>query len=133
MNTVWDETQNFNKTESIATTFTAPYAEGDHLGNVFKGWFLAPATTNYRFYMACDDLCLLRLGKTPGLGPEGYNNTEDIISTSSWADKRQYHKEDGQKRHSEWIALEEGQHYYIESHHVEYGGGDNFAVAVEIE
>lgn len=133
MNTVWDETKNFTKVESIATTFTSPYMEGDYLGNVHKGWFVAPATTKYRFYMACDDNCLLRLGKTPGLGPEGYNNTEDIISIYSWTDRRHYFKQDGIKRHSEWIALEEGQHYYIESHHVEGGGGDHVSVAVEIE
>jgi hypothetical protein len=83
--------------------------------------------------MACDDHCLLKLGKTPDLGPEGFNNTVDIITTYAWADRGQYHKVDGHKRHSDWIALEEGKHYYIESHHVEGGGGDHFSVAVEIE
>jgi len=34
---------------------------------------------------------------------------------------------------SQWIALEEGEAYYIEGNHYEGGGGDNFAVSVEIE
>jgi hypothetical protein len=30
-------------------------------GNVLKGYFRAPATTSYRFYMSCDDKCILNL------------------------------------------------------------------------
>jgi hypothetical protein len=43
------------------------YNEGDleHHANKYRGWFIAPATTNYRFYMACDDRCTLYLGDTP--------------------------------------------------------------------
>ena len=36
-------------------------------------------------------------------------------------------------RTSEWIALEAGEHYYIQGQHLEGTGGDHFSVAVEIE
>jgi hypothetical protein len=37
------------------------------------------------------------------------------------------------KRISEWVALTEGEHYYIEGKHLEGTGGDHFSTAVEIE
>jgi hypothetical protein len=43
----------------------APYEIGNQYANIFKGWFVAPATTRYRFYIACDDICDLKLGNTP--------------------------------------------------------------------
>jgi hypothetical protein len=132
MHTITDETKDFNRSELIATTFATPYNEGTHIGNVFKGWFIPPVSTEYRFYMACDDHCLLRIGKTAGLGPEGFNATEDIITTYGATSRRLYHYVDGRNRVSEWRFLEANQSYYIESHHVEGGGNDHFSVAVEI-
>jgi len=38
---------------------------GDKYGTVSKGWFIPPETTDYKFYMACDDACVLKLGETP--------------------------------------------------------------------
>ena len=32
---------------------------------LYRGWFVPPATTNYRFYNSCDDHCALRLGTHP--------------------------------------------------------------------
>mmetsp|Transcript_20898 Transcript_20898/g.32322 ORF Transcript_20898/g.32322 Transcript_20898/m.32322 type:complete len:197 (-) Transcript_20898:5035-5625(-) len=32
-------------------------------GEIYKGWFIAPATKRYRFYMACDDSCELHFSK----------------------------------------------------------------------
>ena len=96
------------------------------------GWFKAPSTNDFLFYMACDDNCMLRLGKTAGIGPEGFNATEDIITTNGATGHRLYNKVDGRNRVSDWVTLEKDEHYYIESHHVEGGGGDHFSVAVEI-
>jgi hypothetical protein len=44
-----------------------PVNEGNLLGNIYKGWFIAPATTNYKFYMACDDYCKVNLGSISGV------------------------------------------------------------------
>jgi hypothetical protein len=39
----------------------------------------------------------------------------------------------GQDRISDWVSLEEGKKYYIESAHLNGGGGDHFNLGVEIE
>jgi hypothetical protein len=35
------------------------------IANMYKGWFVAPATTRYRFYVACDQACDVQFGSTP--------------------------------------------------------------------
>jgi hypothetical protein len=32
---------------------------GDRHGSLYKGWFIPPTDGRYRFYMICDDKCLL--------------------------------------------------------------------------
>lgn len=53
----WNRFDEYETTDSLALSLESPYQVGDKLGNMFKGWFVAPATTNYRFYVACDDYC----------------------------------------------------------------------------
>jgi hypothetical protein len=43
-----------------------PRDVGDNMANVMRGWFVAPATTRYRFMTACDDYCALRMSSHPG-------------------------------------------------------------------
>lgn len=119
----------FVRNESIALTLATPLDEGSSIGNLFKGWFIAPATTNYKFYMSCDDHCILKLGLTP----ENVTDVQDIIQIYEWSEWRDYFQEDGANRSSVWIALEADQAYYLEANHVEFGGGDHLTVAVEIE
>jgi hypothetical protein len=54
-----------------------PYLLGDKFGNIYKGWFVAPATTNYKFYIACDDYCKINLGNTSGVVE---NPTEIVLN-----------------------------------------------------
>jgi hypothetical protein len=49
----------------------------------------------------------------------------------AWYSRRYYHKED--KQISAWVALEEGEAYYIEGYHYDYNGYNHFTVGVEIE
>jgi len=49
----------------LAMHFEAPKDDGDNIGNLYRGWFIAPATTNYRFYTVCDDHCAMRMAITP--------------------------------------------------------------------
>jgi hypothetical protein len=37
---------------------------GLYHGSILNGWFIPPATTSYRFYISCDDFCILKLGTT---------------------------------------------------------------------
>lgn len=97
-----------------------------------KGWFIPPATTNYRFYMSCDDYCQLDLALNSG-------EVSDVTRmATSWGaiDHRAYFSridKDRPELESEWVHLEEGLPYYIEGRHYEGWGGDHFSVAVEIE
>jgi hypothetical protein len=38
----------------------------DTYSSQFKGWVIAPATTKYRLFMACDDYCELNFGLKSG-------------------------------------------------------------------
>jgi len=119
--------------QSILTAFSTGKDEGNYHGNILKGWFVAPETTEYRFFMACDDNCRLFLGKEPNKGPEVVNNTEKILEVWWASNYREYFRVDGQTRGSKWVNMTKGAHYYIETHHVEGGGGDHLNVAVEIK
>ena len=45
----------------LLTAFEQSYNNYTRAGTITKGWFRAPATGNYRFYMSCDDACNLWL------------------------------------------------------------------------
>jgi hypothetical protein len=74
-------------------TPAAPKNEGNHHGNVYKGWFIPPASTKYTFWMACDDHCILKLGQNKSVG-NTTENVRDIIKIYSWSGHRDYFKAD---------------------------------------
>jgi hypothetical protein len=43
-----------------------PYGEGNRHENIFKGWFIPPATTRYKFYQTCDNYCRIYLSNVTG-------------------------------------------------------------------
>ena len=108
-----------------------PYAEGDKIGNIYKGWFVAPATTNYRFYIACDDYCMLKLGNVSMV----VEDPTELVKTFRGTNYRDWWETSGSeyKKISDWVSLTEGEHYYIEGQHLEGNGNDHFSAAVEIE
>ena len=57
-------------TEMYASDFEAPEnVKPNGYGNIYSGYFKAPATANYRFYMSCDDGCQLYLSNGTSLDP----------------------------------------------------------------
>ena len=55
---------------SMSTGFTLKHAVdlepptnflNGNYGNLYTGFFKAPATAKYRFYMSCDDVCIIEL------------------------------------------------------------------------
>lgn len=91
-----------------------------------SGWFAAPATAQYRFRITCDDYCEFHMGL----------NTSDPLQTTALASRwgwtaRRSHFRAGSTV-SEWVNLTKGHEYYISGRHYDGGGGDNFAVGVEI-
>ena len=47
--------------------------------NEFKGWFIPPATTRYKFYQYCDDWCKVSFSNVIGDSTE---NVTDLVSQS---------------------------------------------------
>lgn len=45
---------------------TPKYEEDIFNINQFKGWFIPPATTRYKFYQACQEKCKISLSNVPG-------------------------------------------------------------------
>ena len=97
-------------------------------GNIFSGYFKAPATGRYRFYMSCDDTCSLSLGN------EAMNplSLAVILQLDRYSGYRNYFTVSG-SRISSWITLTKDNYYPIEAKHVQITGADHFTVSVEIE
>jgi hypothetical protein len=70
-------------------------------------------TGKHRFYMACDDYCFLKVGKTPNI----ITDAVELLNVNSYAPDRDYFRDynDGRKRISAWVDLVKGQHYYLET------------------
>jgi len=116
-------------THSVALQYEGGYSVGSYYVNHYYGWFVAPATTRYRFYVVCDDHCAVQLGLTPGSA----DAPETILDTDTHTDKRWAWAEDDETRVSDWYELTEGEQYYLESEHQDWSGGDHFTLSVEIE
>jgi hypothetical protein len=100
------------------------------MGSRYRGWFIPPATSNYRFYMGCDDRCTLKFNNVSDTS----SNTATIIDdlSDAWSPRRNYYRPNRNQK-SEWHSLTAGQHYYIEGLHYDYNGNNHFSVGVEIE
>lgn len=114
----------------LLTEFETPYRFEDNYGTIARGWFVPPKTTNYRFWMACDDQCYLDMGLNTS-DPLNVTRLTWIGGAISYRDYINRHHD--RQLASDWLALEEGQMYYIEGSHAEGGWGDHFTVSVEIE
>jgi len=107
----------------------------DH-GTWFQGYFLAPATTNYRFYLSGDDKNELWLDSTTPYDPDTAVDHTLVNIATTWAISwREADKQSSTATPpvSDWIALEEGKYYKMESLHKDTGGDSHHTVSVEIE
>lgn len=98
-----------------------------------SGWFVAPATADYRFYVSCGSACELYLDYENPFVP-GSPSTEEpqgtlIASLSKGSRWREYFYNliDG-THFSEWISLVEGESYYMVGE-----TSTEMAVAVEVK
>jgi hypothetical protein len=122
----------------VAMQFEVPHSKYDKYGNLMQAWFRAQESTTsnsntakYRFYMACDDKCLLKLGTAPD--DSSTSNLKTLLDISTATSNRDYWFNDGIKRVSDWVTLTKGKDYYIEGRHTEGSGNDHFIVGVEIK
>ncbi len=108
----------------LTSLFEAGTDFEDNYGQRARGYFRAPTTGAYTFYIASDDNSELWLSTT-----DQPANKVKIASVTSWTSSRQWTKFTSQK--SAAITLTAGQRYYIEALQKEGGGGDNLAVGVD--
>lgn len=74
------------KYSTLHTNMETYHNSDDSYSSQFKGWFIAPATTKYRFYMSCDDYCELNLGLESGVVKE----PKKILNVNRHTDYRFY-------------------------------------------
>jgi hypothetical protein len=110
--------------------FEAFHNYEEKIGWHYEGWFMPPITANYRFYMSCDDHCILDLAHLPN----NVTNSTRLLEITKWTHLRDYFTPPFNSAGiSQWVPLTAGEPYYIEAKYKENGGGDHFTVAVEIE
>lgn len=98
-------------------------------------WFTPPKTTKYRFYMTCDDQCMLKIAQCPG----SISPTTTLLDlnkwtkyNSFWSNENRYSTSSKPTKVSNWVELEEGKNYYMYAKYREGGGGDHMRTGVEI-
>ena len=106
---------------TLRTDFEAPTNIGSNYGNRMRAYVTAPATGNFRFYIASDDNGSLLV--SPDTDPA---NAVEVATVPQWTNSREWNKFPEQM--SAEIALIEGEQYYVEALSKEAGGGDNLAV-----
>ncbi len=110
--------------EYLSTSAEGPHDWEDNYGSRLRGWFIAPASGIYYFYIATDDGGELRLG-TSALA----SSARRIAYVNGWVDYHNWTAQANQK--SGAIVLTAGQRYYLEALHAEGGGGDHISVGVQ--
>jgi hypothetical protein len=84
----WNNLQYYDSYQKLALSMETPYGETDFIVNQFKGWFIPPATTRYKFYQYCDDWCRINLSNVPGDSTE---NVTELISQQSHTGYRNFY------------------------------------------
>lgn len=107
---------------NIVGLFEAPASDGDNYGQRLHGYFVAPQTGGYRFFIASDDSSELWLSADTST-----RNTQRVASVSGNTGVREWTKYASQSN-AVPIVLTAGQAYYILALHKEGTGGDNLAV-----
>jgi hypothetical protein len=97
---------------------------GDNYGERIRGYFTAPATANYYFWIAGSDSAELWISNDS----ESCNKVRRAYVSGGGTASRQWTVQPNQK--SGWLSLVAGQKYYIEVlHKAGVGAGDNWSVA----
>ncbi|MCW1914016.1 putative Ig domain-containing protein [Luteolibacter sp. GHJ8] len=102
--------------------FTTALDVADNYSRRLVGQIVAPATGQYRFWIASDDASRLYLSTTSSAA-----NKVLIASLATYTDFQNWEANDSQQ--SALINLVAGQSYYMEAQHQEGGGGDHLSVA----
>ena len=108
----WPVVQN-----AVELVFESVHDYTERSGQLFDGFFKAPADGEYRFYIACDDSCKLSIDATNPLSTGGPFSPVIIAQRYWWTSWRNYLDpplpEDTNQYISAWITLTGGQLYKI--------------------
>lgn len=82
--------------------FESPFSFSDNYKQQFKGWFIPPASTRYRFYQSCDDACDFKMSQTN----MDIANVADVLNSDGSTGYRKYFSQENERtRISDWIQL----------------------------
>lgn len=116
--------------ESLALDLEAfQNVKDGYSGYIYSGYFKAPATARYRFYVSCDDECQVFFSDVAG---GDLSVKKKIYQSPGYTSYRNYITLDG-RRMTDWLDLTAGELYLLEVRMVQYQGGDHLSVALEIE
>jgi len=128
---IWNHATSENVIEQLALTLEGLPNHETYSYYMYSGYFKAPATTNYRFYVAGDNW--VRFSFANVSDNKSALITQAIPDSMYSPNLRQYYRNDSNEHISDWHALEEGGNYYFEVYHYQYGGDGHVSVGVEIE
>jgi regulation of enolase protein 1 (concanavalin A-like superfamily) len=103
----------------------SPRNTGDNHGSRLRGWVHPPATGDYVFAIAADDVAELWLSSS-----DRPMDAIRIATCDSWSDVAEFHLRAATQR-SRPIPLQAGRRYYIEARHREGTGNDHVDIAWE--
>ena len=106
----------------LLTKLEAGPNQGDSIGARVRGYIVAPADGEYRFWVSGDDR--IELWLSPDTSPFG---RQLVAFTEGYSDWEEFDKYEGQQ--SPAITLAAGQRYYFEVLYKEHAYGDHFSVA----
>jgi len=102
---------------------SSKYNQDDNYSQYFSGYFKAPISTEYKFYVSSDDHSYVFLWIN-GIRTK-------IIDFNSWVIPDDFIS--NPNLYSKWITLVGGNVYYFELIHHEFGGIDHMTLGVEIK
>ena len=107
--------------DTVVLELSTRVFQGEYYLEYLNGWFVAPKSTDYKFYLNGDDRVQLYLT---------VNNTRTLIAQSYWSPYFDYTYEPNQI--SAWITLPAG-NYYLEAYHCQGNGSDWFNTGMEMK
>lgn len=113
-----------------------PNDDLNHYADFFDGWFKAPDTGSYRFYLASDDSSRLYLDSVNTYSSGQTPATTMVAEKSGYSDWRKYEAMSLTTDYdyiSDWIFLTAGEFYKLEAYHYEDGGSAHFTASVEFQ
>eukprot|EP00795_Rhopilema_esculentum_P005038 gene5038-148_t len=109
----------------VIENFDAPFDMEKDYGSKFKGYFVAPETGNYTFYMSCSKACELYTSRD-----EDIKNKTKIIELDKATWHNQWNKYKNQT--SDQIFMIAGKYYYLEAVQKGEESSDSLSVGVRL-